>query len=227
MIVWPSDLFPAAEVDISLQGRVMTGGLSVGGISQLVKTDHGGLWRITLGGIVLRKKDQVQAWRALEALMDGGATTILLPLCDYRHAPLPAGVSPPDPLPHSDGAYHSDDTGYLSGVMSAELAASAVLGDTELDIDMLVGSNLRGGEHFSIEHATRGHRLYRATTVQTDGTVNTVKIRPPLRDDAAIGATVHFDKPSLVVRLAHPDAMNLSLQMNRFGQVSVTFIEAF
>lgn len=223
MIVWPRSLFPATDVEISLQGRATTGGMSVSGISQLVKTDHGGLWRFIFSGIVLRSKDQVRTWRALEGQLDGGATKLIVPICDLRHAPRPDGALPGDSVPHSDDTYFSDDTGYVSGLMSAVAVGAAALGASSLGIDMLVGSALMGGEHFTIDHPTEGPRLYRVISVDGD----TIGIRPTLREAVEDGEEIDFNDPRCTVRLAGPDTMNLNLQLGRFGQVGVAFVEAF
>lgn len=223
MITWPSGLFPATDVELSLQGRTTTGGMSVSGISQLVKTDHGGLWRFVFSGIYLRNKDQVRTWRALEGQLDGGATKLVVPICDLRHAPRPGGALPGPSVPHSDDTYFSDDTGYVSGVMSAVTVGAATLGASSISVNMLVGSDLMGGEHFTIDHPTEGPRLYRVITVDGDS----VGIRPTLREAVASGEVVDFDNPRCTMRLAGAEAMNLNLQLGRFGQVGVAFIEAF
>lgn len=223
MITWPSSLLPATDVELSLQGRTTTGGMSVSGISQLVKTDHGGLWRFVFSGIYLRTKDQVRAWRALEGQLDGGATKLVVPICDLRHAPRPDGALPGDAVPHSDDTYFSDDTGYVSGIMSAVTVGAAALGASSLGIDVLVGSDLMGGEHFTIDHPTEGPRMYRVISVGDD----TISIRPTLREAVADGEVIDFDRPRCTMRLAGSDTMNLNLQLGRFGQVGVAFVEAF
>lgn len=233
MNVWPIDLFRFSVLDVSLQGRTVTGGQSVSGISQAVRTDGGGLWRISFGGIVLRTPDQVRAWRAWEGILDGGAQNVIVPICDLRHGPRPivggVPVTPGATVPHSDDEYFSDTTGYVTPLIEAETVGTAVLGATTIDIDVTVGEMLRGGEHFCLIHDARLERLYRAVKVTAVvGTVHTVQIRPPLREATTAAMPVDFDRPRCVMRLADPEAMRLALQMGRFADgLSVSFVESF
>lgn len=232
MNVWPIDLFQSREFEASLQGRTITGGQSVSGISQAVRTDGGGLWVLSFSGIFLHTADHVRAWRAWEGILDGGAQNVIVPICDLRHGPRPivAGVpvDPGDPVPHSDDAYFSDTTGYASYLIEAETVGTAVLGATEIVIDITVGEALRGGEHFTLTHPTRDERMYRvAKVVSVVGTQATVKIRPPLREATTDAMVVDFDRPRCVMRLADPNAMRLNLQLGRFATVGVAFVESF
>ncbi len=233
MNVWPIDLFQATTFDASLQGRIVTGGMSVSGISQVVRTDGGGLWRLSFSGIFLRSADMVRAWRAWEGILDGGAQNVIVPICDLRHGPRPivGGVplAPGATVPHSDDAYFSDTTGYVSPLIEAETVGTAVLGATTIVIDVTVGELLRGGEHFTLDHPTREERIYRVVKVTSAvGTVQTVQIRPPLREATTDGMVVDFDRPRCVMRLATPDSMALPLQLGRFGTgLSVSFVESF
>jgi hypothetical protein len=55
----------------------------------------------------------------------------------------------------------------------------------------------------------------------------TVTIRPPLREATAVGTRVEFDYPKCIMRLASPDAMDLSLTRRLYGQATVKFVEDF
>lgn len=231
LATWPTDLFKAAQMEASLQGRVLSGGVSSSGLSQVVRTDGGGLWRIVFGGIQLRRPDLIRAWRALEVILDGGVANVIVPICDLRQAPRPlvGGVPAPPtaPTPHSDDSFFDDETGYVSNLIVAETVGAADLRATTLDIDISVGVALRGGEQFTIVHPTAGPRMYRIGQVQSAGTVHTVRFLPPLREAVADGAAIDFDNPRNVMRLADPDGMRLALDMGRFATVGVTFIESF
>ncbi len=233
MKVWPVRLFPARVGAPRLVGGALRGGTALSGVARSVRSDGGGLWLLEYGGIFVRTPDQVRAWRAWEAFLDGGATNCVVPFIDYRHAPRPliSGVPalPPPAVPHSDDTYLSDDTGYGGSVISAVLTADAALRATTLGIQMLVGSDLRGGEHFTLDHADIGPRLYRVISIESaDASVHQVTIRPPLREAVTAGTVADFDTPRFVASLADADGMDLELQNNRFATgASVRFLEAF
>lgn len=233
MKVWPFRLFPAQVGTPRLVGGALRGGQSLSGVATAIRSDGGGLWFLEFTGIFVRTPDQVRAWRAWEGYLDGGATNCIVPYIDYRHAPRPivdgSPALPPPPVPHSDDSYLSDDTGYVGSVMSAVLTADAALRATTVGIEMLVGSDLRGGEHFTLDHADVGPRLYRVISIESaDAGVHEVTIRPPLREAVTAGMVADFDTPRCVMRLADPDAMILALRGNRFAAgVSITFLEGF
>lgn len=232
MIVWPVDLFQAKTVLPQLVGQATTGGRSGSGVSQAVRTDGGGLWRLSFSGIWLRTADQIRAWRAWEAILDGGVTKVVVPFCDLRFAPRPlvsgVPVIPEPDVPHSDGAYFDDDTGYASGLIVAATVGVGALRATTVTLDIITGSALRGGEHFSLEHPTKGWRLYRVRTVDaSDGTQQVVTIRPPLREATTDAMPVEFAKPRTVATLADPDGMALPVAMGRTAMTDVAFVESF
>ena len=232
MNVWPTDFFKARETDPYLQGRTVSGGQSVSGISQAVRTDGGGLWTISFAGIFLYTPDHIRAWRAWDGILDGGAQNIIVPICDLRYGPRPivggVPVVPSDPVPHSDDTYFSDTAGYVSSLIEAETVGTADLGATEIVIDVTLGEPLRGGEHFTLIHPTRGARMYRVAQVSAvSGTEHTVKIRPPLREATTDEMPADFDRPRCVMRLADPNAMRLPLQLGRYATVGVSFVESF
>lgn len=226
--IWPIELFRAANIQWGLFGRTIQGGQSISGQSQAVRTDGGGLWRATHTGIILATRDEVRAWRAWEAILDGGAANVVVPMNDTRFAPLPVGVEPGEIVPHSDDQYFSDDTGYLSSLITAETVGTADLRATTVVLDITVGSALRGGEHFSLDHPTKGRRLYRVVLVTgTVGTQHTVEIRPPLREATTDGMEADFDRPSCTMRLIMPDNMPAELGPGAYATVQAAFLESF
>ena len=86
-------------------------------------------------------------------------------------------------------------------------------------------------ENFSIQHRTVGWRRYRVVGVQANGWQGeqhkVFSIRPPLREALDGSERVDWQRVRCVMRLATPDAMRLPLQLRRFGQPSLRFIESF
>jgi hypothetical protein len=222
MYIWPTrfflpELFPTPQI----VGRLVSGGVSASGLEQVGRTDGGGLWRLDMAGIFLRG-DALQAYDAWYALLDGGVTQVVVPKSMGRRAPTPSGVAVPEqylehPFPVSVADY------VPSGPIVATMSAAA-LRSTQIVINVSDGRQLRGGEHFAINHTTKGWRRYLvAEVIGVEGTVHTVKIRTPLREDTANGALVDFNGPACVMRVAGMTAP----ERIRYGRVDVSFVEAF
>lgn len=216
-----------------LTGTTISGGQTASGVMPMARLDGGGLWKATLSNVALVEIDQVLAWRATAAYCDGGAQPIILPMCDLRHAPVPLiggqRIFHIDDVPHSDLSLHDDDTPFAHNIQTT-IAAYAdgpiPLRSTTIGIHVTQGGALKGGQYFSIEHPTVGPRLYRIVDVDDTGTLCT--IRPPLREELTAATTpLEFNHPACVMRLATSDAMDLTLQMRKYGTPTVNFIEAF
>jgi hypothetical protein len=211
-------------------GSTVSPGQSASGVFTRARMDGGGYWRAEYGSINLRTADHVRAWRAVDVLCDSGASPIVVPMCDKRQMPAPIVNGKPlysyGKISHSDGTLFSDGTGYYQPVVRAVAFNSAALRATTMQIQVLYGSPLRGGEIFSINHPSQGWRCYQIGTVQTnDVGVSTVTFRPPLRDVVASGAVIEFDRPRCTMMLADPNVLKLTMTMRRFANPDASFIE--
>lgn len=189
--VFPTDGLFDPETEIwRLRGVAISGGVSVGGSSQLSRTDGGGLWSCEQTGIEIWTTEQLLAASALDMQLEGGASAIVVPCFSWPLRPVPAGVD---------------------WSVSVALTADAALRATTLTIVIATGAPLVGGEPFSITGPVHGKRLYRVHSadpaVTVDGvTTQTIRIRPPLREAVTAGTALDFEKPGCVMRLANPDA---------------------
>ena len=228
--IWPVHQFTPRFQKWGLRGVAKTGGASIAGIVQAVRVDGGGYWGAELREISLQRADQIRAWRAWEVLLDGGAQPVVLEMCDPRQRPdvIIGGVAAKaHKVKHSDGTPFSDGKGYASVPIDALTAASATLRATTLDLT-IPNVSLRGGEHFSIEHATKSHRLYRVRTVEDlGGGVQRITFRPPLREATPSGTRVEFNNPRCVMRVIDGDQMPLEIEEFRRATANVIFIEHF
>ena len=93
---------------------------------------------------------------------------------------------------------------------------------TTLSLTMIVGA-LEGGERFSIDHATKGKRLYTISRVDGDD----ITIRPPLREAVASGTDLDFTQPGCVCRLSNPDDFLGALDLNKNLIATAVWIESF
>lgn len=219
-IRWPEKVLPARDVSFDIASRSLAGPASVSGHSQVVSSDAG-IWKATFAGIVVNRMDRVLVFRAISTLLEGRLGRILVPLCrGYQ----PVLTEPPglyDPVPHSDGTFFSDGTGYVGGSVEVTLAGSLSARSVSGNIAIAVAGLIQPGQHFSI-----GERLYRLRSVEyTSETTAAITFRPPLREAAVDGAILEFDDPVCRMRLAGDDEMDLHLALRRFGSPTVNFIE--
>ncbi len=128
---------------------------------------------------------------------------ILVPTYDTDTNPWPlANGAPftayPDGVPHSDDTLFSDDTGYAQPVIVATVDADVALGANSMVIDLVQGSALEPGQHYSV--GVRLFRIKRITAVA--GSLYTVTVWPPTREAITAGAIAEFDRPICKCRLA-------------------------
>ena len=79
-IRWPIGILPARDVSFDIASRSLAGPTSISGKTQTVSTDAG-LWKATLGSILIRDRNSRLAFRAIANLLEGRLNPILVPLC--------------------------------------------------------------------------------------------------------------------------------------------------
>lgn len=216
--VWPRHLLPARDQRAGLRGVAMSGGPSVSGQVRSSRLDGGGLWVIEQN-YFLHTPEQIKTARAIEAGLDGGSGQIVIPVFEDPFAPAGAEVTT---VPFSDEATFSDGTEFSQAPAAAVTTAAAALRATSLSVSMISGA-LTGSEKFTIEHATKGARLYTVARIEGD----TITIRPPLREAIAEGTELDFTNPRCVCRLANPDEFMGPLDANHHIEASAVWVEAF
>jgi hypothetical protein len=233
MDTFPTHYFSPEGQRPYLTGRTISSGQSVSGLQQQAKTDGGGLWVAEMTNVALNTSERLKLWRSWVARLDGGATQVIVPLCDLRQAPVPIVDGKPfygtDGVPHSDGTFFSDGTGYGETLIAATSVGAVGLRGVVMTINISVGGDLSAGMHFSVVHATKGKRLYRVATITSDDDAGTygVTIRPPMREAIAAGTPLDFEDPGCVMTVVNSDAMEPTVKNHKFATADVTFIEAF
>lgn len=202
---WPTEV-PHGAVEFEQIGGARTGG-AFGGLSPATGESSGGPhWRATITRARLRTAAQINAARALEGRLDGGAGVVLVPTCD-RH------LAPQDPA---------------GAPMLAEFAGPRAADEREIVVNLSGGYKpLLGGEHFSVEHGGDvGRRLYRIDEV-TGGTVGgpELLISPALRAAVDVDTVIDFLSPSCPMRLE--GGFDLAVVDGRFVDLEATFVEHF
>ena len=239
MFQFPIHLFNPGTIKLQLTGRTISGGEALSGDSDTIATDGGGRWVATMTGIALMSIrddlsdiDLLRAWRAWEAHLANGVTRCVVPVADTRQAPRPiiGGVAgtPSDLHAQSDDPYFPETLGFASPFVVAQVAVPAPLRATEVAITMMIGARLRGGEHFSIDHPSKGRRLYRIERVTfLSGSTATVRIVPPLREAVGGGENADFDWPSFVATLVPDTDIAPDLAYGDDATVAISFRETF
>jgi hypothetical protein len=232
MLTFPTHLFNPSRIVLRPASAVITGGESLSGETDTIRTDGGGYWLISLLGIELLSTDLIRAWRAWEDTLESGVTKVLVPVADVRMAPRPVvggRLSSPSQLhPQSDDPYFPEAVGFATPWIVAHATADAALRATELSLTVVNGARVKGGEVFAINHPTAGRRIYRVGRVLARaGQDATVQIRPPLREAITDGNALDFDWPSVVATLL-PDAdISPEILYGRSSVVDILFREAF
>lgn len=181
--LFSTSIFAPDGVEADLERRVISGGTALNGEEDVIATDGGGRWFFELTEPYLDDVAIGRAWRALSAYLDGGATPIVVQICDCRYQPAGGYAL----VPHSDGTPFSDDTEYMSGAGGTTVTVDAALRATSLELADITA--LGDVVRFSIDHPTLRHRLYQVTEI--DG--STIRFRPPLREAVAAGTEISLE----------------------------------
>lgn len=216
-IHWPVHALAPKDVAFDISPRSLASPSSVSGFGQAVASDAG-IWKATLGGVIIRRREHTLAWRAIDNLLEGRLNPILVPLC-RGYQPVPTGGEALyRPAPHSDDGLFDDATGYIGRVIDVKTVGSMALRAVSGTVSVSYAGRIEPGQHFSA-----GERLYRVRSFNAD--TGAITFRPPLREAVPSGANLEFDDPVCRMRLATDDAMNLELTLRRFGNPTVNFIE--
>lgn len=218
---FPHDILKYRSFQFDLAGQVISGGLSQSGLQQVVNASGGGLWTLRLEGFILRKPEEVLAWRRIQYGGQSGVVPINVSVCDLRQAPRVIGVPHSDYTPFSDiSQYIEGVTGDLETVSNAGIRATSItvfFGDYEPPV---------GGEYFSLAYGSdERHSLHVITSVTPSAGNHILRFVPPLRAAIPLGTAVEFKQPKLTMRMAGPDAMAGALSMGKYMSPSATFVE--
>lgn len=220
MDVYPFDLLPPAKERWRLTAVALHGGVSVAGASSLARTDGGGFWMCWMDNIELINRQQIKAARALEAVLDGGVSSIIVPAFEWAFSP--------ELVTHADGSPFSDGSQYQTSPVEAGVMAAAPLRATVLEAGFVGGVPLEAGERFSILHPNRNKRLYTvARVLASSGGEYRIEIRPPLREAVTKDADMDFADPGCLMRLANPDDFLGAIDAHHESTANAVWVEAF
>lgn len=127
-----------------------------------------------------------------------------------------------DVVPHSDGAFFGDGSGYALSEPATSVLADAAEGERRLVVDAgaLGDDGLVAGVFFSVDDW-----LYMVTGVDPSGADAIISFEPALRDDVIAGSEARFSARGLF-RLASDTEGDAFLASGRLGTVGLSLIEA-
>jgi hypothetical protein len=205
--------------------RSLRGASNIRASSQTVGSDAG-IWTFNFSDFPVYSRQLVLLWRSLDALTEGQLNPIDVPFFDYEKTYQPLVDLDDTAVPHSDDAYFSDNAGYVSSRSDVSTASAGALRATSLDLSIVFSGDIEPGQHFSIDHTTKGNRLYRIkTATYTSSSEVSLTFNPPLREAVTTGTKIEFDRPVCQCKLASDQEMSLTLQPAQYGFPSVGFIE--
>lgn len=201
--------FGFKDKDIRREGLTSSGGTSLSGYEDVIRTDGGGFVVAEFTNGTTRARQDTLAIRAALDAMDGGAVAVVVHFCDRLHQPIGDQVS-------STLGGHDF---YGSSGAAASTLAPAALRATSLRMTIVSELPLLAGELFTIVHTNWGERAYRVVGIDGD----TIQFRPPLREAIAAGTYLDFDDPRCRMRLS--GTPNNPTNMGRFQAVTARFVE--
>ena len=224
--------FGFSSDDIRVDGSAISGGTSLSGFEDVIRTDGGGIWRADFQDADFGDRDdagraETLTWRALNAGMLGGSVAVIVKFCGRLHQPVSTASLF---VPHSDQTPFADDSQYQSGGASA-IVTAVVNGQaggnraTVLDIRLISARPLIGGERFGYDGANGwGERSAEIYAVEDrGGGVTRITFQPPIRGGIAAGDALDFDNPGCRMRRTSPASNPLS--MGAFSSASISFQE--
>jgi hypothetical protein len=225
-IQWPAGIFPRAGM-FHPDSASRSGGLSLSGSEQVVPANP--RWRASFSGPVVTE-EAVLSWRAFVGQMNGRAGTVLVPRWEEYG---PVDVNGRRLSYVAAAGYHNGrSTGGLNFDLSgfgqeeqthASLADAAALNATRISVALDDVEGPRPGQYFGI-----GDRLHLATHVwqEAEGGPTQIQFTPWLRAAAPAGARVILDCPVCLMRFAQDQTGELELDMGRWGNGTLDFVEA-
>lgn len=214
IINWPGNLVITDRSHPILVSNTRSGGRALNGQEQIISPGSK-FWQWQVQ-VPIYRQDHLRALSILLDRLDGRYGHLMIRMCDTsRITRREMGAVPfsGPGVPHSDGAYFSDGSGYsLAGGM-ANPSGPYPSGATSMT---MTGIPATGGVPFSINGW-----LYRVTGIDDDGVVS---FQPGLREPVS-GDDEILWKPEVIWRLASDTEGQAFLRLGKFGSVSVNLVE--
>lgn len=219
LITWPSEHFRLTLTSYHIDWTSRGAGVGISGHEQVISSGTG-VWRFVFALAIEPSPDRLRRFEALVSRMRGRLNTAVIPLYDaYAYN---ASVSPLQE-PYSDGTYHTDGTGWISGTTVHPLivTAAALAGGTQITVGLTVPTRpaLRVGDLFS-------HNGFTYRVVSRTGGVT--QFEPPARAAIPIGATIGTAPVTIRAKFATDGEGERARGLLSYGEpITMTFVEDF
>jgi len=222
-------------------GSSVDGGRNGVGEGQSIEMSGGGIVTANYEDCKIKDPEHYEYVNWLGARLNGGFRFINVPIITDWFGPFPKIGRLPTPIvsgiPHSDGSYFDDGSGYSQATVWGEITEAATLNAGIIRLKVYALSRpLRWSDWFSIYHPTKGWRAYRYWDVldATDGsdgsgtyTEYQLAIAPPLREAVTIGTRVEFARPMFVAKFKSDFTLPSVVEAFFVTQQALQFVEAF
>lgn len=205
-----------------LVDSVIEGPSGLGLPAARISTDGGGWWVAQFDEMKAATPLHHRALRAMTLRMRGGRV-FDVPFIEQA----PTGAL--STVPFSDGTTFGDGSEFVSGAMTAVLAADVALNDDTATIQISTGHVLQGGDVFSIDNGPLlGSSMFATSEVEeVSPGLWSVEIGPQFRRAHPAGTALNFNDPHCAMRLEDPEgAMWPRIVRGWHGTASALFVEA-
>lgn len=222
MYIFPTLYFGPKLIKCRIIQNTISGGTPIDADEDVILTDGGGRWEITMSGIDLVGADRVRAWESWSTHLDSGAVEVAVPMATNSRSNMPVHSRSSITNPYE---LFAETQTLASPSVVAFLATDCDLRATVITVVIEKGASIKGGETFSLNNAEgpNAHRISRV--IETSGNTFTVSIRPPLRAAATAGTPLNFDWPLCRARLDAGLDISPEVFLGKFAPASITFRE--
>lgn len=229
-----------------VQGSAIEGGRNGNGESVSMEMTGGGIVTAVYENCLIKDKEQLEYVNWLGARLNGSFRFINVPIITDWFGPFPTIGGLPTPIvsgiPHSDGSYFDDGSGYSQATVFGEVTEDAALNAGVLKLRLYDASrDLRWSDWFSIYHPVKGWRAYRFWDVISksaegsevkSGATRTYKdytlaLAPPLREAVSDGTRVEFARPRFAAKFQTGFTLPSVVEAFFVTQQTIQFVEAF
>ncbi len=174
---------------------------------------------------------EVREVRAYVTKMNGGANEFIMPVHDRAQAPWPTGVLPGTSKPVVEWDDNREwATTFNRRHIKVRATADQPAGYTYLEVENILGGEIRRGNHFSITDRSGRPRLYQIDEVPrgiTQGQSGIIRFNPPLRAKVYDNQYLDMDDPACTMTLAEVDSGRVFLSGGQPARAELTLRESF
>lgn len=225
MFIFPLHLLRPQAIKADVVAKVVSGGIALNDVEDVIQTDGGGRWEGAISGITLNRPWQERVWSAWTSHMAGGARAFLMPIYSLRTAPRPVAggrLMRPSNLIADDDVFPTSVT-FAAPYIKAQTVSSVPLRGTTMTILVTQGARVEPGMRFG--HGVRAFKIERVTA--RNGMQATCIVSPPAREAIPGGAPLNFDWPVVQCRAVPGQDLAADMTWARRGETSLAFVEDF